>query len=104
MADSSGHVCGKERLFPGATFVVGADTILRIADLKYYEGQESARKQAIASIDKAGCRFLVAGRSVDGAFQTLNRLTLPAALRRLCSAIPAADFRADISSSELRLQ
>ena len=94
----------KSILFPGATFVVGADTIIRLADPKYYGGHYSTRDAAIDSINNAGCRFLVAGRLVSGSFQTLEQLKLPDALRRLCDQIPEADFRADISSSELRLQ
>jgi glycerol-3-phosphate cytidylyltransferase-like family protein len=49
----------KARLVAGATFVVGADTVVRIADSKYYEGDERRRDAAIAEIAAAGCRFLV---------------------------------------------
>jgi nicotinic acid mononucleotide adenylyltransferase len=94
----------KSRLFPGAAFVVGADTILRIADPLYYEESEARRDQAMAEIERRGCRFLVFGRLVDAAFRTLSELDLPVALRRLCREVPAGKFREDISSTELREQ
>src|SRR5207245_1087635 len=51
----------KAALFPGCTFVVGADTIARIAEAKYYGHDGQARDRAIAAIAAAGCRFLVFG-------------------------------------------
>jgi hypothetical protein len=44
------------------------------------------------------------GRELDGRFATLQDLELPDALRDLCEEVPAADFREDISSTELRKQ
>ncbi len=107
----------KAALFPGSTFVVGADTLARIADPSYYTDQVAANhfagdvrppqvatsfEQAIDSMAAQGCRFLVFGRHWDGRFHTLSDLTLPESLRRLCDEVSAADFRDDISSSEIR--
>lgn len=91
----------KCRLFPRATFVVGADTIERIGEPRYYGG-EAAREAALAELRAAGARFLVFGRSVLGKFAGLEDLALPAALRDLCHGVPAERFRLDISSTELR--
>jgi hypothetical protein len=91
----------KARLFPGATFVVGADTAARLVEPRYY-GDEPAMLAAFAEIHQHGCRFLVAGRLVDGRFLTLDDLALPQPLRDLFAAIPSARFREDISSSEIR--
>ncbi len=92
----------KADVFPGATFVVGADTIVRIADPKYYGGDPQARDAAIDHIAEAGCRFLVFGRRIDSGFETLDDLSLPPALRAICQGVPAERFRKDVSSTEIR--
>ncbi|HEX6962257.1 MAG TPA: hypothetical protein VF175_10350 [Lacipirellula sp.] len=92
----------KAELFPGATFIVGADTVLRIADPRYYGGDVAKRDQAITAIGGRGCRFLVFGRELDGRFTTLDDLNVPESLRRLCDGVPATEFREDVSSTELR--
>lgn len=98
------HFSEKAELFPGATFVVGADTIARVGDPRYYGGREAAMHEAIADIAAHGCRFLVFGRIVDGAFRTLGDLQIPEPLARLCQEVPASEFRDDISSTQLRAQ
>lgn len=92
----------KARLFPGATFLVGADTIRRIGDPKYYHDCPQQRDEALASLSRQGCRFLVFGRLETTEFRTLADLDLPPALAALCEAIPESEFRVDISSTELR--
>jgi hypothetical protein len=94
----------KSALAPGCTFVVGADTLVRIADPRYYEGGQQGLATALAEIAARGCRFLVFGRQLNGRFQTLSDLAIPAALRTLCDEVPAAEFREDVSSTELRTQ
>ena len=94
----------KTALFPGATFVVGADTIRRIADRCYYGGDPAAAAAAIDIIAQRGTRFLVFGRERDGQFETLDQLDLPANLRELCTEVPIEQFRLDISSTSLRNQ
>jgi hypothetical protein len=91
----------KAAMFPGATFVVGADTVLRVGDLRYY-GDLAARDHAIAEIAALDCRFLVFGRQSSAGFQTLGDLELPRELRALCDEVPGSDFREDISSTQLR--
>ncbi|MFO0870466.1 MAG: hypothetical protein U0935_16180 [Pirellulales bacterium] len=94
----------KARLFPGAVFVVGADTIVRIAAARYYGGSEESCRAALQEIAELGCRFLVFGRQVSGDFQTLDQLELPEILRQRCTAIDERDFRIDLSSTQLRQQ
>ena len=89
----------KARIFPGATFAVGVDTIARVAEPRYYGGPEGLAR-AIALLGQ--CRFLVFGRRAGTAFETLESTVLPAALRALCNGVSEAEFRADISSTELR--
>jgi hypothetical protein len=92
----------KSELFPKATFVVGADTIVRIADPRYYNDDPAACTAAIDTIVRRDCRFLVYGRILAGGFRSLTELDLPPALRQICSQIPEEDFRDDISSTEIR--
>jgi hypothetical protein len=92
----------KSELFPHATFIVGIDTLVRIADPKYYDGDPSKRDAAIAEIASRGCRFLAFGRVIDDKFMVLSDLTLPPALAAICDEVPAAEFREDVSSTELR--
>jgi nicotinic acid mononucleotide adenylyltransferase len=91
----------KSQEFPGATFLVGADTIRRIADPRYYSG-ETAMHQALERIVGRGCRFLVFGRLGPSGFVRLGDLELPPALRRISVEVSAEQFREDIASSELR--
>jgi nicotinic acid mononucleotide adenylyltransferase len=92
----------KARLFRGAVFVVGADTLARIADVRYYDS-EQARDAAIDEIARLGCRFLVFGRVGDrGRFVVPHELKLPPALERLCQSVPEDRFREDISSTDIR--
>lgn len=92
----------KAQLAPGCTFVVGGDTVIRIGDRKYYDGNPIERDAAIEQIASAGCRFLVFGRSVQGKFQSLTNTDIPASLRAICDEVPESEFREDISSTELR--
>lgn len=92
----------KAAIFPGSTFIVGADTIARIAEPIYYGGSAASRDAAIAAIAGNGCRFLVFGRNVDGRFVTLADLDLPASLRAVCDEVPEAEFRDDSASTKLR--
>lgn len=92
----------KAQHFRDSTFIVGADTIVRIADPKYYDGDPAVRDAAIAEIADCGCRFLVFGRSVDGGFETLDDLDLPPALRSISDGVSEKEFREDVSSTEIR--
>lgn len=91
----------KARVFPGATFVVGYDTAVRVLQRRFYGGTELGIEQALTELQTAGCRFLVAGRyHKDGGFGAADDLDVPASFEALFRPIP--DFRVDLSSTELR--
>lgn len=92
----------KARLFPAATFIVGVDTLIRIADARYYGQCEARRDDALRMLREQDCQFLVFGRQLAGSFHTLADLQLPAPLRERCAGVGQEDFQHDISSSELR--
>jgi hypothetical protein len=93
----------KACLFPGAVFVLGADTAERILAPRYYEDNETRIAEALEQIRRQGCRFLVAGREERaGKYLGLENLCIPEASRDLFSGIPKADFHVPISSTALR--
>ncbi|MDE0659838.1 MAG: hypothetical protein OXI79_09360 [Gammaproteobacteria bacterium] len=91
----------KARVLGGVVFVVGADTMQRVAESRYYGGAEQ-RDAAIEELAALGCQFLVYGRLDTGAFKTLSDLTLPPALAAMSSGVPQSEFRNDLSSTALR--
>ena len=93
----------KSVLFPGAVFLIGADTAERLVAPRYY-GHDSARMQAAFDRIRAhGCRFLVAGReNVSGVFIALEDLVLPATVSGLFTSVPRSLFHMPHSSTELR--
>ncbi len=92
----------KARRFPRVQFIVGVDTLSRIGLAKYYDDDPQRLAEAIGEIGDLGCRFLVFGRTTRGRFTGLDDCEIPVALRKLCSAVAEADFREDVSSSDLR--
>ena len=107
----------KTRLFPGRTFVIGWDTAVRLVASRYYRREaagseatgsegtgndETAMLAALAEMWTADARFLVAGRREGDEFHTLDDVSVPQGFESIFSSIPEAEFRDDISSSELR--
>lgn len=93
----------KANRFPGAIFIVGIDTLVRIANPRYYGG-DAELSRALTELADHKVRFLVFGRTLNATFQGLAQVELPAALRQMCVAVSEAEFRADISSTALRRQ
>lgn len=92
----------KSALFPEATFLVGVDTLRRIAAAEYYGGDQQACRAALECIVRRGCRFLVFGRDMGTGFMRLTDLDLPEILRAHCREVPADVFREDVSSTAIR--
>jgi hypothetical protein len=93
----------KATLFPGVTFIVGADTAARIVAPRFYQDDKALMTEALERIRGFGCRFLVGGRADEnGQFATCESLGMPAEFGDLFTAIPESAFRRDVSSTQLR--
>jgi hypothetical protein len=93
----------KSRLFPSATFVIGADTAERLVAPKYYGDDELRMHGALDEIANAGSSFLVAVRiDAVGRIRALNDIPVPRRYADLFTEIPEHVFRVDTSSSEIR--
>jgi hypothetical protein len=93
----------KARLFPGTTFVVGADTAERLVAPKYYSDDELRMHVALEEIANSGSSFLVAVRiDAAGRVRALNDIPVPQRYADLFAEIPEHRFRFDTSSSEIR--
>ncbi|KAL9246255.1 hypothetical protein vseg_019813 [Gypsophila vaccaria] len=92
----------KAELFPGSAFVIGADTVVRLINPKYYDGNYDRMVEALLKCKSTGCVFVVGGRDVEGMFKVLEDIDIPEVLKDLFIPIPAARFRMDISSTEIR--
>ena len=97
----------KAALMPGATFVLGHDTAVRLLNPKYYGG-EGEMRAALRTISDAGCTFVVAGRVEQGApagdgagrFLTLRDVDVPTEFVGMFEDL--GEWRMDVSSTALR--
>lgn len=93
----------KSELFPGCGFAIGWDTVIRLLQRRYYGNSEPAMLKALAEMWGRGSRFAVGGRTDDGgAFRSLSDVAIPDGFRPMFAEIPEADFRSDLSSTEIR--
>ena len=92
----------KARLFPGSCFVIGYDTAVRLVDPVYHGGNDAGVRQDLDTIRHLGCRFLVAGRQVDGEFRSLAHVRVPDGFGDMFAGLAEAEFRYDGSSTDLR--
>ena len=93
----------KSRLFPGATFVIGADTAERLVATRYYGNDEERMTAALQEIADRGGSFLVAVRiDAAGRVRALADVAVPKRFAELFTAIPENRFRLDSSSTDIR--
>ncbi len=91
----------KAALLPGAWFVIGFDTAVRLLDDRYYADGDAAAD--LRRLRAMGTKFLVAGRTgPDGVFRGFEDLEVPRDLADIFIPIPESEFRRDVSSTELR--
>jgi len=93
----------KSRLFPKATFVIGADTAERLVPPRYYGHDEDRMHAALEEMGSAGTHFLVAVRvDAERRLRGLADIAVPRRYSELFTQIPEDRFRFDLSSSEIR--
>lgn len=89
----------KARIFPGATFLIGADTWRRFRDVKYYGGSESKRAEMFEELLKLNVGFMIFPRIVSGERVEFN----PGEDEfGLAIAAPRAPEHLDYSSTQIR--
>ena len=99
----------KSSILPGATFIIGFDTYIRLMDKRYYPdhtaGSVSAVENSLDLIQENGCRFVVAGR-VDNhdQFRGMSdvQIEVPARFRSMFTELDESQFRSDLSSTAIR--
>lgn len=93
----------KAMLFPKTFFVVGFDTAARIIDPRYYDGEIDRRDTALQIFLEQKNEFIVGGRiDQSGKFCVWDESKISSPYRRLFKPLTEADFRVDLSSSEIR--
>jgi nicotinic acid mononucleotide adenylyltransferase/nicotinamide mononucleotide (NMN) deamidase PncC len=92
----------KTEAFPKATFVLGADTFVRLFDPVFYGGSADLARQAVRRIGDRVESLIVFGREKDGEFVEPASLKMPKALREKCYFVSSREFRMDISSTAIR--
>ena len=98
------NFAAKAELFPGATFVLGTDTMARIGEVRFYQNSTDRLNAAIERLQALDIHFLVFGRAQGEDFVSLDDLTLPSALRALCEGVPESTYRNDVSSTRIRAE
>ena len=99
----AGKFSDKAKLFPNSTFIIGADTLVRIFDERFY----ASRSDMLAQFDifnKNNNRFLVFGRKYQDKFIELKDVQLLDSISSLFKGFGENIFREDISSSSIRLE
>ena len=102
IVSNAGRFTEKSNIYAGGTFLVGADTAIRICDLRYYNGKQSEMDDAIAEIRDNGCRFMVFGRMIANKFIDSKNIQISDHLHELCTFVDRGEFELNISSTQMR--
>ena len=97
----AGKFTEKSKLFPGSTFVLGIDTLIRAFNEKFYQNRDQMLEE-LDIFNSNDNNFLVFGREADGTFMTLEDLNIPEHIKNRFKQVNEENFRYDISSSSLR--
>ena len=102
MLTSAGRFSEKAKMFPNSVFIIGADTLMRVFDEKFYDSYENMMEH-IQRFNDHNINFLVFGRKVQKKFISLDDLKVPEIIVDRCTGIDENVFRDDISSTVIRL-
>ena len=98
----AGKFSEKSKMFPNSTFIIGADTLVRIMDERFYESRKEMLKE-LEIFNENNNYFLVFGREYQGKFTTLSDVQLPDDISARFKGFDEEIFRKDISSTSIRL-
>jgi len=99
----AGKFSDKAELFPNCVFIIGADTLSRIVDEKFYLNRKDMMNQ-LDLFNSHNINFLVFGRKVKSSFVTLSDVILPEHIENRFMGFDEDVFRDDISSTSIRLE
>ena len=99
---SAGRFSEKAEMFPNSVFIIGADTLLRVFDEKFYSSNKDMNEH-VERFNDHNIHFLVFGRKVNDKFISLEDINIPSKIRSRCNGFNEGSFRDDISSTEIRL-
>ena len=97
----AGKFTDKAALFPNSVFIIGADTLTRILDEKFYLNRRDMLNQ-LDLFNSHNINFLVFGRKIKSNFIDLDSVTIPEHIAKRFSGFGEEIFRDDISSSLIR--
>lgn len=94
----------KALVFPNASFIMGTDTILRLADPKYADASTERRDAILVKLQELHVSICVFTRKVEGKIIPIEELEreLPEPLIEMCDFVPEDVFLNDASSTEIR--
>ena len=98
----TGKFSDKAMIFKDATFIIGADTLLRMLNEKFYPSYKSMIEE-FEIFNQQNTKFLVFGRVYGEKFITLNDISLPENIKQRFEGFGEDIFRSDISSSQIRI-
>ena len=97
----AGKFTDKAALFPNSVFIIGADTLTRILDEKFYLSRQDMMTQ-LDLFNSHNINFLVFGRKMKSKFIDLASIKIPDHVRNRFVGFDEEIFRDDISSSDIR--
>jgi hypothetical protein len=92
----------KAEYFAPITFVVGADTVGRICDPRFYGGSETKMLAALQRMSDLGTKFMCFARKIDGEIIEAFSSNPPEVFIQMATAIGSSVFASSISSTEIR--
>ena len=97
----AGKFSDKAALFPNSVFIIGADTLARILDEKFYLNRKDMMDQ-LDLFNSHNINFLVFGRKIKSHFIDLESVEIPGHIKSRFTGFGEEVFRDDISSTFLR--
>ena len=97
---------GKSKIFLGADFLIGGDTLTRLFDINYYENLVSIKEiyEHLIKLKNNGTRFIIGGRKVEDSYIDIDSVEIPTQIKEIFIQIPRDVFESDAASNKIRTQ